>query len=339
MVSTRKLGASKQITVSGYSLGGFLAQAFAAKHDAVVTAAYTYNAPGFNGQVPVGGIGTELLKFFGITNAAMPNGKIFNVRAADGLSATAGLGQMIGSIDTFNIEKGDIVNNHSIVTLSDTLAVQAVLAKLSPTLTQGDSNKLVQAASNQHPNTLEFLLDAVRRQVGGQDVIPTPIGNRDSLYANLKALSDSPASSALAGELLIRPANADLRVVARNDFGALIALQDLSPLYLSGTTAALQAQLNEIWQTSRASDYTAWLADKSAISPTTFTDSWIKDRAALLQAIVTRNKQNNTTGLVYDPAAPAGQATLFQWNGAEPLTGETRAGLATLLTQNSAVAG
>lgn len=92
MVSTGKLGSSEQITVSGHSLGGFLAQAFAAKHDAVVAAAYTYNAPGFSGQVPVGGLGTELLKFFGITNAAMPNNKIFNARAVDGLSATAGLG-------------------------------------------------------------------------------------------------------------------------------------------------------------------------------------------------------------------------------------------------------
>ena len=51
MVNTGKLGVSEQITVSGHSLGGFLAQAFAAKHDAVVTAAYTYNAPGFSSQV------------------------------------------------------------------------------------------------------------------------------------------------------------------------------------------------------------------------------------------------------------------------------------------------
>ena len=51
MIGSGKLGASEQITVSGHSLGGLLAQAFAAKHDAVVTAAYTYNAPGFSSQV------------------------------------------------------------------------------------------------------------------------------------------------------------------------------------------------------------------------------------------------------------------------------------------------
>ena len=48
MVAQGKLTASEQITVTGHSLGGFLAQAFTAKHDEVVSAAYTYNSPGFS---------------------------------------------------------------------------------------------------------------------------------------------------------------------------------------------------------------------------------------------------------------------------------------------------
>ena len=40
------LGANEAITVTGHSLGGFLAQAFTARHSAVVSAAYTYNALG-----------------------------------------------------------------------------------------------------------------------------------------------------------------------------------------------------------------------------------------------------------------------------------------------------
>ena len=42
------------------------------------------------------------------------------------------------------------------------------------------------------------------------------------------------------------------------------------------------------------------------------------------------NKQDNTNGLVYDVAAPAGQVTLFQWYGAQLLASQSQLGLATL---------
>ena len=48
MIAQGKLTAAEQITVTGHSLGGFLAQAFTAKHDSIVSAAYTYNSPGFS---------------------------------------------------------------------------------------------------------------------------------------------------------------------------------------------------------------------------------------------------------------------------------------------------
>ena len=48
LITNGKLGVSEQIAVTGHSLGGFLAQAFTAEHDAVVSATYTYNSPGFS---------------------------------------------------------------------------------------------------------------------------------------------------------------------------------------------------------------------------------------------------------------------------------------------------
>lgn len=62
LVSSGKLGAGEQLTVTGHSLGGFLAQAFAAKHDTVVRAAYAYNAPGLSGGGSLTNIGTQLLE-------------------------------------------------------------------------------------------------------------------------------------------------------------------------------------------------------------------------------------------------------------------------------------
>ena len=76
----------------------------------------------------------------------------------------------------------------------------------------------------------------------------------------------------------IETVDASVATLARYDFGALIALQDLSPLYVSGTTAAAREKLAEIWQAGRASDYAAWLTDKTAAAPSTFTDSFSKLR-------------------------------------------------------------
>ena len=110
-----------------------------------------------------------------------------------------------------------------------------MLGKLSPSLTQGDSNKLVQAASNQHPNTLEFLLDAVRRQISGKDVTPTPISNRDSLYANLKVLTDSPTFVTLAG-------NVTLSLADRADSMGCRNISTMEVLY--GKTKGVDAREN-----------------------------------------------------------------------------------------------
>ncbi len=126
LVSTGTLSATEQITVTGHSLGGFLAQAFTARHAGVVGAAYTYNAPGFGGGV------AQMLSFFGLANASAVNGRIVNVRAADGVSATAGLGQVLGSVQQVRIEAGtaDPIYYHSIATLTDTLAVYSAFSLL-----------------------------------------------------------------------------------------------------------------------------------------------------------------------------------------------------------------
>lgn len=75
LIAQGKLGVAESIVVAGHSLGGFLAQAFKAKH-LVVSAAYTYNAPGFS-VAPgiVTNLGPELLKLFGLSGT-VPNDKI-----------------------------------------------------------------------------------------------------------------------------------------------------------------------------------------------------------------------------------------------------------------------
>ena len=214
-------------------------------------------------------------------------------------------------------------SNHNMYRLTDMLALGTALDKLDSTMTIEKLNAFVKAGSNKPAASIEGLLDALRKALAGagaETLLPgnaSDTGNSDpsrSLYhVALAALQVNPIFKDLSRKLLIHPTGKELAASARNDFGALIALQDLSPLYISGTTLAVQNQLTEIWQISRATHYIAWLADKSTATPTTFTEQWIADRAALLQAIVTRNKQDNTNGLVYDVAAPGDRALAFQF--------------------------
>lgn len=154
LVSSGKLGATEQITLTGHSLGGFLAQAFTARHSSVVSAAYTYNAPGF-------GNSETLLGFLGIidTNAAA---KITNVHAADGLSMTAGLGVMLGASRPVRIEAdANPLSNHSVVTLGDALAVHELYARLQPGLSTNQIGAQFIAAGYRE-RRLEDALDALR---------------------------------------------------------------------------------------------------------------------------------------------------------------------------------
>ena len=153
--STGKLGAAEQVTVTGHSLGGFLAQAFTARHTNVVSAAYTYNAPGFGTAEP-------LLGFLGVTDATGAAAKITNVHATDGLSMTAGLGVMLGATQPVRIE-ADVnpLNNHSVVTLGDALTIYDTYARLQPSITMAQASALF-VASGKGERRQEDALDALR---------------------------------------------------------------------------------------------------------------------------------------------------------------------------------
>jgi hypothetical protein len=88
LVSAGLIGISEQIVLSGHSLGGFLAQAFTARHPEAVSAAYTYNAPGFS-------VLDELPRFLGLVDTSAA-ARITNIHATDGRSFVAGYGTLLG---------------------------------------------------------------------------------------------------------------------------------------------------------------------------------------------------------------------------------------------------
>ena len=332
LIAQGRLGAAESFATTGHSLGGFLAQAFAAKH-IIVSAAYTYNAPGFSAASGViTNFGTELLKLFGLTGT-VPNDKIFNVRAIDGISATAGLGQMIGSVQGVNIESGGPIHNHSIVTLTDSLAVLALYAELTPGLSMGQANWLLSAASMENNRTLETALDALRGTLFGAWALKesaTPVEDREALHWNIDVLRRSDAFRSLVGSgslRVLQGANpAELSAAARDDFGVLVALQYLLPVAVVGA--------GDLLRTAHTDLYVEWVADQ-AVEPEerTFSDNWLKDRAAMLSARIAVNTTDNNLaapGYFKDVATDTvlganligiARRTIFGGEGADTLEG------------------
>lgn len=97
-------------TVSGHSLGGFLATGLAAEFSANVQHTYLYNSPGLNGVL--GAATAPILEALGITAPINP-ATVSNLKADAGISPIANLGAQVAppiSIvieNQFNVSLGD----------------------------------------------------------------------------------------------------------------------------------------------------------------------------------------------------------------------------------------
>jgi len=87
---------SSSFTVTGHSLGGFLATAITADYPNNVSHAYLYNTPGIGGLLGIGSVLAEISNALGITTPPDP-AKFSNLKAEAGISPIAGLGQPITS--------------------------------------------------------------------------------------------------------------------------------------------------------------------------------------------------------------------------------------------------
>ena len=291
-----------RFTVTGHSLGGFLATGIAAEFSANVEHVYLYNAPGLNGV-----LGIATAPIMQALRIAVPVGpaRLSNIRADAGISPIAGLGAQLAPPIPIVIEdqfNSDVPNppaarNHSQEPLTAALALYALFSTIDPQIGVGQIGDLLKAASAQNNRTFEDSLDALRRVFGFSQATPTE--DRESLFNNLYSLQATPlfqsvansetGANALAGRIvsLVGMDANQLAFLARSDFGYLFALNTLSPF------AVIRA--GDIFSATHGNLYDQWQADQSltvadlAAGRGSFSDSYLRDRA---QFLTWKNQKN-----------------------------------------------
>ena len=199
----------QNFTVSGHSLGGYLAAAVKQNYTQM-TEAYLFNAPGVGGLL--GNLADALSSAQGLSSISPDN--IWNIRGSEGFPIIAGLGYQLGTATIIQTEASG--NNHSISLLTDALAIQSLHSHLAPNLSQNKLNTLIDAfgstqdvAGASNSKTLESALDAMRiiilNPANGQIVLnesqKTETGNRDKFFTNLYELQNSAKFRDLAGNV------------------------------------------------------------------------------------------------------------------------------------------
>jgi len=269
-------------TVTGHSLGGYLAAALGSFYSANTSHVYTYNAPGLGGIT--GNAIDALRTTLGLSDTALVS-DITNVRGTAGISLITGLGAQLAPPLMIETElNSNPLNNHSIVNLTDSLAVQNTLATLDAMASTTTLNSIIKSSGNVEIAEQENTLDALRKLLG--DTETTPIGDREALWANMVDLQNSPAYQSLIGKVtLVAPPTTASE--ARNDFGAFLSLVYLTPFALKANdiTAAVQLETLNLTNTELA---LKWEQDKT-LTPEqivggegNYSDLWLADRAAML---------------------------------------------------------
>lgn len=228
-----KLTPAHTLSVTGHSLGGFLAQTFTADH-ADVASTYTYNAPGIGGSV------LQVLELLGVTPATLSFPNITNV-VGQGPSLISGFGTYLGTVERVFIEGSllDPIHNHRITTITDALAMYDLFAKVDPNVSFSNATNILNATSATAANSLEGGLDALRQVFQGPTVTTTPVGDRDAYYTNLIALRNSlPAVSPYRVDLLVGLSDSTVFSQAKNPtpdgLAYRYALRELNPFVVRG---------------------------------------------------------------------------------------------------------
>ena len=147
---------------------------------------------------------------------------------------------------------------------------------------------------------------------------------RDAFHANLGLITNSSAFTGLAGQVRVG-ATHDAQA-AHSDFAALLSLTSGASFSLRLTDPAPTSAGSLALYAGRRDLYDQWLADRIAITEgrdsnaLNFTDSYLSDRTALLNALARRNAGDIGGSLVVTSNTPADRVLDFAY--ADALNGQ-----------------
>ena len=249
------LPAGAPLVVTGHSLGGHLALLFGRLFPSVTEHVYTYNAPGINPVI--GAVGLGLLGL-----PPMDPARVTNVASAMGGELISLIPSKPGENIGIFTERGNPIYDHSIVPLTDALALYGAFATLSPGLATDHAaiSRIISASSAKPADSLERALDFLRGGAG-LNASPTPVAQtladlsqRDNYYANLYGLLDGRVPGrdygivALAGR-----SSREIAVLAASDPAVRHALLDLRPFSVTqADRTSFQDSRSAAWLAARA---------------------------------------------------------------------------------------
>ncbi len=326
MVAEGKLGANETFSVTGHSLGGFLAQGFAQDYSSVVAHAYTYNALGYGGSLG------NLLSTLGVTATNISAANITNIIANAGPSYAAGYGVMLGAVQpVFIEEQPNIIANHYIKNTTDALSIYSLFATIAPNVSVDTVSKILESISytkntaEATDESLETVLDALRVFVADYQqatstatVTPTIRDNRDRFYTNLlnlqaeiRDLSLYNETSESLGLTVASLVGADTGVLfnnAKQYDSVRYALAKLNPFTITGNPAPYD-QINFDGSLDLYSSETG---------TGTLTDQYLRDRSAFLYNKILSGNVDTSTRSGDAFVAYAGAPQIFEDKTSNP---------------------
>lgn len=290
------------LNVTGHSLGGHLAMAFTRLFPDVPSTALVVNALGFKlGAANVDSVFSQLGGASAFNPSAITN--IYGIAGPEFAAMNNSVLQQPGGFEGIYIENGSLIlppiAGHSSVQMTNSAAVYDLFIRLSaqirnstPTAALATLKPLFEASSNQAESSLERVVDALVN-LFGLDFPPLTEGNisdREALYERIELLQPL-----MSGVSTNNPgAHVDVLTTATAESLALLA---------SGSEAlAYRYALKELNPFAIVGDNTFYAIHNgqgqldlynSATRSGTLTESWLTERAKLLEAALLRNTQDN----------------------------------------------
>ena len=285
-----------RVDVTGHSLGGHLSMAFSSLFAARTGQVTVFNTPGFidnaTNQAFFAKLGGSIP-----TNAA---GNIVNVAADEALVDSTPFNWIAGR----NSRPGEQINiaiekqfssdepapfsalNHSIVALTDSLAVYKLLADLDPTLTRENYKIILNQAAMFTAASYERIVDTLESLFRFDDTpLPSGNGRREDLYQAITDLRDptkTPQYFSKLGLLEIRPTPDTATPLLAG--AASAGVQGLAYRYAIGTLAPILVLGDEAQSLYAAHNANGELDLYNAGNRTgALTTQWLEDRAAFLE--------------------------------------------------------